>query len=238
MKVIILSDIHANFTALKTAVKNFGEYGMIISLGDIIGYGPNPVECIDWVKKNADISVKGNHDSALCSDKDLNYFNEYARKVINICREIIPDSMAEYVCNLPLTAEYDDFYFVHANPYSPDSWEYIMSKSRIYYTLKGQKYKMTFIGHSHVPFIAELIGNEIELYKEKVEIKPNAKYLVNAGSIGQPRDGDNRLSYVVLDRDKNTLEIERLKYDIYKTQDMMREMELPDFLIERLEYGR
>ncbi len=238
MKVIILSDIHANFPALKTAVRSFERYDMIVSLGDIIGYGPNPAECIDWVKKNADISIKGNHDSALCNDKDLYYFNEYARDVINICRELLPESMTEYVCNLPLTAEYEDLFFVHSNPHSPDSWEYIISTDKIYYTLKEQKHKITFIGHSHVPFIAEITNNEIKLYKEKAEIRTNSRYLINAGSVGQPRDGDNRLSYVVLDRDNNTVTIKRLKYDIHETQDMMREMKLPDFLIERLEYGR
>lgn len=76
------------------------------------------------------------------------------------------------------------------------------------------------------------------MYKEKAEIRTNSRYLINAGSVGQPRDGDNRLSYVVLDRDNNTVTIKRLKYDIHETQDMMREMKLPDFLIERLEYGR
>ena len=239
MNIIVVSDIHANFPALATAVNNFGDsYEMIVSLGDVIGYGPNPVECIDWVKKNAKISIMGNHDSALCNDKDLSYFNEYAKEVINICRPLIPEPQQEYLCNLPLTAEADELLFVHANPSSPESWQYINSKERIYYTLREQKNGITFIGHSHVPFIAELTEDELRIYNGTAEIKSGAKYLINVGSIGQPRDGDNRLSYAILKKDENVVEIKRLNYNIRKTQKMMREMELPNFLIERLEYGR
>ncbi len=238
MIITIVSDIHANLPALKTAVNNLGTCDKIASLGDIIGYGPNPVECIDWVKKNTDISIKGNHDSALCNDSDLNKFNEYAREAIYISKKIIPELQYDYICKLPLTDKIDDILFVHASPYAPESWGYIMSKAQMYYILKEQKHKVTFIGHSHVPFIAELKDDDMRMLGGKMEMKPGAKYLVNVGSVGQPRDGDNRLSYAVFDTDKASIEIKRIKYDFKETQRMMRELGLPEFLIERLEYGR
>ncbi len=238
MKFVIISDIHSNIQALLRAEETFGNYDKLISLGDIVGYGPNPSECIDWICENADISLMGNHDSALCDLANSIHFNIYAKQAIDINFNMINDKQKRYLCNLPLKQELNDIVFVHASPSKPEIWEYILSRENIYHTLKFMKGKFLFIGHSHIPFIAEYRDGSMFITKNTINIKTDARYLINVGSIGQPRDGDNRLSYSFFNSTKKTIEIRRFNYDYKKTQELMRVRDLPDFLIKRLGHGK
>jgi len=237
MKFVIISDIHSNIQALFRADETFGNYDKLISLGDIVGYGPNPSECIDWVRKNADISLMGNHDSALCDISNSIHFNINARQAIDINFNMINEEQRRYLCNLPLKEEFNDIVFVHASPSKPEAWEYILGEEKIFYTLKFMKGKFLFIGHSHIPFIAEYKNGSMFIAKNTISIKPDARYLINVGSVGQPRDGDNRLSYSFFDSTRKVIEIRRFNYDYKKTQESMKGKDLPNFLIERLEHG-
>ncbi len=242
MKIAIISDIHGNLEALNAVLKKIEEEkpDKIVCLGDIVGYGANPNECCDIVKKLTDKIVMGNHDSAVCMKTPLDWFNPNARTAIEwTMKKLTPDNF-DFLSKLPLTLKYENLLFVHASPNSPEEWKYILNAYDAYYELQVIKENVCFIGHSHVP-VTFMLDENLDIFmidREEFFIEGGKKYLINVGSVGQPRDFDPRASFGIYDTDKKHFRIIRVDYDIRLAQRKIIEADLPVILAERLLYGR
>ena len=241
MHYAIISDVHANLEALHAVLaKTEGEKieGILFS-GDSVGYGPDPNECTKILKEKAKIMVAGNHDRAAAGMTGITYFNPLARVAIEWTREVLSGENVEFLQSLPLTAqlEEDNIYLVHATPKEPEKWRYLLYEYDARINFSYFKEKICFLGHSHIPFIVERFsGGEIKFHYHYAEIREENRYIVNAGSVGQPRDGNPDAAYVLLS--DNSVEIKRISYDIVLTQKKMKKAGLPTYLIERLSVGR
>ncbi len=237
----VISDVHANLEALHAVFEKIEKDNVdrIFFLGDSVGYGPDPNECTEELKDRASVFLAGNHDWAAVGKNDSTFFNTHAKIAIDWTTEILTSDNREYLAGCPLTAELegDDIFLVHGSPYEPHKWHYLYSEYDTVDNFSYFKEKVCFVGHSHVPFIAEYPGRgPVRFHENIVEIKKSCRYIVNAGSIGQPRDGNPDASYVIL-RD-GTIETKRTSYDIVLTQNKMKKAGLPSYLIERLSRGR
>ena len=232
----IVSDIHGNLEAFTIALEYFKENNIekIVCLGDIVGYGPNPEECVNLVRKHCNVSIMGNHDYAAIGLANIEYFNEYAKLSTFWTQEKLSDKSKEYLRSLPFTHEQDQLLFVHSSPKNPSSWDYVLSGEEANKQFKHFDSNICFIGHSHVP----IIFSESTYFRKTDFLFTNGeKFIVNIGSLGQPRDGDPRSCFVVYDEDKNKIEYVRLDYDIQKTYNKITKAGLPLFLAERLLKG-
>ncbi|MDW7988421.1 MAG: metallophosphoesterase family protein, partial [candidate division WOR-3 bacterium] len=208
MRIAILSDIHSNLEALNAVLEYINDKNIekIICLGDIVGYGASPNECIEVLLKLSPIfTVAGNHDFGVLGKTDIIYFNEIAQIAIKWTKKQLDCRSIDYLNSLPLTSVVDEAFIVHASPGSPDAWNYIFD----IYDAKDQfQYfddKICFVGHSHVPraFVFRKKSSSVEIINEKKFSVSDAdcRYLINVGSVGQPRDGDPRASFVIWDTD-------------------------------------
>jgi diadenosine tetraphosphatase ApaH/serine/threonine PP2A family protein phosphatase len=237
----VISDVHANFEALEAVLLDIGQRKIedIIFLGDAVGYGPNPNECLDLLGRRCKILLGGNHDWGTIGLTDITYFNIYARRALEWTARVITDKSRKMLESLPIKKELKDgdALFVHSTPKEPEEWHYLLTLWDAEINFHYFDNVFCFIGHSHQPFIVEKTGSgELASYKESVQIVNGRRYIINAGSIGQPRDGDPRACYALVDDEK--VDIIRVPYDIVSVQNKMREENLPDMLIERLSAGR
>ncbi len=237
----VISDVHANLEALHAVLAKIEKDNVdrILFLGDSVGYGPDPNECTEEPKDRAAIFIAGNHDWAAVGKNDSTSFNIHAKIAIDWTGEVLTAENREYIAGLPLTAELeeDDIFLVHGSPYEPQKWHYLYSEYDVVDNFSYFKEKICFVGHSHVPFIAEYSGRgPVSFHDNITKIKTDCRYIVNTGSIGQPRDGNPDAAYVIL-RD-GRIEIKRTSYDIVLTQNKMKKAGLPSYLAERLSRGR
>jgi predicted phosphodiesterase len=239
MRFAVISDVHANLEALDRVLEETGREGIdtILFLGDIVGYGPDPNTCLELIKERAEIIIAGNHDRAAVDLADARYFNPYAKAAIAWTYEVLSDDNRRFISGLPLIQEvHDDILLVHATPREPEKWHYLMTTGDALLNFECFRNKICFIGHSHIPVIIELTApGKIVYHSDHVNISEGSKYIVNAGSVGQPRDGNPDAAYAVLH--DNTIEIKRVSYDIVSTKKKMQDAGLPRFLIERLSRG-
>jgi predicted phosphodiesterase len=241
MRYAVLSDVHSNLEAFKVVIKDIEQKKIedILFLGDIVGYGPDPNECLDILVERCKINLAGNHDWGVLGLTDVTYFNEYARRAIEWTRDVLTGENREILKSFPVKKEIidDDILIVHSTPKEPEEWHYLLTPWDAEINFQYFDNKFCFLGHSHQPFIMEKYpSGEIVTYKEAVRIKKNVRYIINAGSVGQPRDGDPRACYTIIDDQK--VEILRIPYDIETVQKKMRKEFLPLPLIERLSEGR
>lgn len=237
----IISDVHANLEALNTVLRKIEEDNVdaILFLGDSVGYGPEPDECIEVLTGSAKILLAGNHDRAAAGLSDMSSFNPYAKAAIEWTRDKMSKENIAFLKELPLTAEINenDMFLVHSTPKEPEQWHYLTFEHDARVNFKYFEQIICFLGHSHIPFIVEASpGGNIRFHYRLTEIKDNCRYIVNAGSVGQPRDGNPDAAYALMKG--NTVEIKRVSYDIVLTQKKMRKAGLPSYLIERLAVGR
>lgn len=242
MKLCILSDIHANFSALKAVEKEALALGAegFVSLGDIVGYGPDVNECLRWVKDNCTVSILGNHDSyALGNEKEKN-FNRLAKKALSISEPIFEKELLNYLSSLPYVVKDEEVQYVHASPYSPADWHYVMDLEQAVDCFEYFCQKICFIGHSHFPGIVLHAGPENFSFLEEnsYSLKLGDKLLVNVGSVGQPRDGDVRASFSIYDSSESKVTLHRVAYEIKEVQERMVSQGFPSTLINRLGVGR
>ncbi len=240
MLYAVISDVHSNLEALYAVIEDIRkrEIKKILFLGDAVGYGPNPNECIELLKKKCLILLAGNHDRAVTGNTPLAHFNENARAAVQWTIEHITEENLELLKKLDIlkVMEKDNLYLVHSTPKEPDAWRYIVTLTDAGVNFQYFKQKICLIGHSHAPFIVEKRpSGELILYKNRATFSEAARYIINAGSVGQPRDRDPRAAYAVLTAGE--VEIIRVDYNFRETQRKMREAGLPKFLIERLEKG-
>jgi predicted phosphodiesterase len=243
MRVAIVSDIHSNMVALETVLAAIGSYDELWNLGDTIGYGPLPNECMASMRQLAKVMIAGNHDLACIGKVDLSDFNLDARLANEWNGQQLDPSHRSALEAMQPQCEIDERFFVaHGSPREP-IWEYLLSTAQARANFEVFKNQICFIGHSHVPLIfrKQPSGRCDDPYlptaDEIYELKSDMRYLINPGSVGQPRDQDPRAAYAVLDTDANTIYFNRVEYDIAATQRQMREARLPTALIRRLEYG-
>jgi len=232
MRTAIISDVHSNLEALKSALSSIDTLHVdeIFCLGDIVGYGPFPNECTNLVRERCTVVVKGNHDSGLIGETPLKHFNQYGKTAIEWAKKHITRDNLKYLKNLPLSSAQNDLTLVHASPLHPEAWNYIIAWPDAQQCFGAFTTSLCFIGHTHVPVI---VGEDSSINS----FRKGCRYLINVGSIGQPRDGNPCASFGLLDTEKWTFENIRVPYDIQKTANEISNVKLPEFLGKRLFLG-
>jgi predicted phosphodiesterase len=239
-RIGIFSDIHANLQAFQSvlAALRAESTDAIFCCGDIVGYGANPNECIEIVRDLSCPVIAGNHDHAALMLTDISYFNDVAKAAVLWTKDILTIANAEFLKNLPLVHADEDFFFVHASPRSPQEWNYVLTMGDARLSFEYFQERFCFIGHSHQPFIIE--NSDDSLFcaiRPELEIKKHSRYLVNVGSVGQPRDQNPNACYAICDLEHHSLDIKRVKYDIAAAQNAIIDAGLPRELADRLSYG-
>ncbi len=242
MKILIVSDIHSNLVALEAVLTDCGVYDALWNLGDTIGYGPKPRECIDrMVDLLANPVLVGNHDLACIGEVDISEFNPVAQIASRWTSLQLGMDHRAYISDLPAITTSLDYTLAHGSPRSP-VWEYVTTIPVATENFEFFETGVCFIGHTHVAMFAQLSEDssvaEIHALRgdDMIELSA-ARYLINPGSVGQPRDRDPRASYAVLDTDLGTVTARRVEYDIAATQRQMAMANLPEVLILRLAHG-
>ena len=209
-KIALISDIHGNLPALYAVLKELDKENpdLWVCLGDIVGYGPEPAECLEEVIKREMICVMGNHDGGVNGKVPLEHFRNPNRRVIEITKELISKEQIEWLEQLPLIykSEEHSFIAVHASPENPEKWEYLESAIKVRSLLGNIPGRFCFSGHTHKPaVVSDTIGI--------TQVKDGYKFMINPGSVGQPRDNDRRASCGILDTDKYTYKNIRVNYN-------------------------
>ena len=240
MKFAIIADIHANLEAFQTVLADIKEQKCThyACVGDVVGYGANPKECLKIVRDMGMPCVKGNHDEYCSMDEQLDGFNAHAAEAVNWTRKQLNDDERQWLKDLKYFRLVTSFSMVHATLDGPQRWGYVFDKLAAAASFTYQNTSVCFFGHTHVPvaFIRDTMVRGGTYSKFKVD--PTKKYFVNVGSVGQPRDNNPKAAYVVYDVDEGVIELRRLEYDIAAAQKKILDAGLPPRLAERLSYGR
>jgi len=245
MLIAVVSDIHGNLAAFKAVLAALPAVDELWCLGDIVGYGPNPNECIQLLdSRRPTVVVAGNHDWAAVGRLDVDTFNpEAAEAICWTARQLTPRSRL-YLDSLPTRQVRDDWTVVHGSPRYP-VWEYLLDCSDAGASFKYFDTRYCLVGHTHVPAIfvdgyateeSPRCTSEPVLFDTLLPL-PERRTIFNPGSTGQPRDGDPKASYLLLDTERATVEYRRTPYDIRRTQEQMKRVGLPTRLWLRLSYG-
>lgn len=241
MRVLVVSDIHANLVAFETVLKDaLNKWDIIWCLGDIVGYGPKPNECLELLRQHEHISLSGNHDWAALGKLAIDGFNEEAQTAVLWTRNVITEETRTFIDALPPKLVVDSFTLAHGSPRGP-VWEYILDYDTALENFAYFDTPYCLVGHTHLPvLVAEKEPNKLAVfnptYKETIYLE-DTRVIINPGSVGQPRDSDPRAAYALLDTEKLTWEFYRVDYPIEKTQEQMRDAGLPESLAARLAYG-
>lgn len=241
MRLLIISDIHANVAALEAVLADAGdEWEKIWCLGDVIGYGPDPNECVSLLRQQEHISLSGNHDWAVLGKIDINDFNKDARMAIQWAQGALSEESRDFLDALPPLLQEDPFTLAHGSPRQP-VWEYILEQSTAAVNFPLFETPYCLVGHTHVPAMFEQIGHgravaRHPVYNERIALD-DRRLILNPGSVGQPRDADPRAAYALLDTELLEWEYRRVDYPVGQTQERMRQAGLPARLINRIGYG-
>jgi putative phosphoesterase len=232
MRIAIISDIHSNLEALTKALEIIDQQSVdeIICLGDIVGYGANPNECVELIHQRCSMVIKGNHDEAVFNTRITKYFTDDARAAIMWTCTQLTEENTHYLRTLPLSNHKEDILFVHASPCNPEEWNYILDNVKAVRSFRCFSESLCFIGHTHTPAIFSTNGYAYRITNE-------GRFLINVGSIGQPRDRNTCLSFGLLDTDKWTYENIRSLYDVETTVRKILDTDLPTPLGHRLLMG-
>ncbi|MBC8184580.1 metallophosphoesterase family protein [candidate division KSB1 bacterium] len=242
MRYAIISDIHSNLEALTSVLEQIEkeQVDKTYCLGDIVGYGPNPNECIELIRKNCDMILTGNHDYACVEPSELVYFNRFATQAVNWTIDQITKENLRFLSNFTFKKILNNIIYTHANPHTPETWEYILSIDEAIFNFSQFTEHICFIGHSHQPIT--YIEDEKQKYtfdeEREIALQPNCRYIINVGSVGQPRDNNPASAFGVFDTSTETYELIRTGYNVEKTHKKMIEAGLPEFLADRLLTGR
>ena len=241
MKFAVLSDIHSNLEALQVVLDDAQQQKCtnFVCLGDIVGYGANPSECLELIRQLDCPTVMGNHDEYCAAEVDLTGFNPLAAEAIKWTRDQLTEDQRNWLRTLKYTRQAHGFTIVHATLDLPEKWAYVFDKLAAGASFNYQHTQVCFNGHTHVPvgFVRGPNGIQAGMYT-RIKLEVGRKYFLNVGSIGQPRDRQTTSSYVTFDLIENVIELHRLEYDIPTTQKKIRAAGLPASLAERLQMGR
>ncbi|MDH7515273.1 MAG: metallophosphoesterase family protein [Bacteroidota bacterium] len=232
MLIAIISDIHGNLEALMRVFEDMDALGIdrIVCLGDIIGYGADPSACLSLIRRRVPLVLMGNHEEATFNPATREWFSAIARHAIEWTIRHLSEEERAWIRQLPYTTSFEGSRFVHAAPKHPERWDYVMGRFEALTQAEAFSERLCFIGHSH---IAGLFPLEPNVRKYNTE----NRFLINPGSVGQPRDGDPRASYGILDTVAGTYENRRVSYPIHITARKIRSAGLPPFLADRLSMG-
>jgi predicted phosphodiesterase len=240
MKYAILGDIHSNLEALSAVLADTREQGAThyACLGDVVGYNANPVECLNIVRDLNCITVRGNHDHYCSHFDNLDGFHPLAADVVSWTRNQLSEEQIRFLRNLRFVASVETFTIVHSTLDTPEMWGYVFDKLEAEANFNYQTTSICFYGHTHVPLAFEKSdGIRCGLYS-RIKVAMGKKYFINAGSVGQPRDGDPRAAYVLYDMVENVIELRRVSYDFRITQQKILDAGLPSRVAARLAVGR
>jgi predicted phosphodiesterase len=246
VRYLILSDLHANLEALNGVLEEAaGSWDEVVCCGDLVGYGADPNAVVEWVRKTCPTVVRGNHDRASTGMDDLEWFNPVARAAALWTLQALSADNAEYIRKLPKgPLIVNGFQVVHGSPFDED--EYVIAASEASNAFGYLEKRLAFFGHTHVQGgfiwnrsrVETIMRPSADSGSEVLEIDQECAYLVNPGSVGQPRDGDPRAGYVLYDSDANRVNYCRVGYDIHGAQKKIQEAGLPPILADRLSVGR
>ncbi len=242
MRYGIVSDIHSNIDALQAALKALDQKGcdQLLCLGDIVGYGPDPNECCDLLRQRGCLAIAGNHDEAVISSEEPDAFNALAKQAIEWTRGVLSADNRAWLAELPRERDFGSFQIVHGAPVF--HFDYILDVQDAQAAFPHTSVPLTFIGHTHIAevFFQDDSGRAYHLklaHGGKVDIIPQCRYIINPGSVGQPRDHNPEASFASYDEDAAVVEIRRVPYEIGGVQNRMRAAQLPPQLAERLTIG-
>lgn len=242
MRILVISDIHANLAAFQAVLEDAaGRWDQIWCLGDLIGYGPKPNECVTLLQEYDHISLSGNHDWAALGKLDIDDFNEEARMAVLWTRAALSPEVFDYLDALPAKRALEQFTLAHGSPRHP-VWEYVLDRGTAAANFAFFDTPYCLIGHSHIPLFftgtesANVTSSPVA-YNEPLFLDEESRHMINPGSVGQPRDGDPRAAYALLNTESMSWEFNRVSYPIEETQRQMRQQNLPEPLVERLAYG-
>jgi diadenosine tetraphosphatase ApaH/serine/threonine PP2A family protein phosphatase len=240
VRYAILSDIHGNLEALDAVLADAtSRADDVLCLGDVVGYGADPVACIERVAHRAHAVVAGNHEHGVAGLLHLDWFNDRARVAAEWTRGRLDGDHLAWLATRPLILEVDDASLVHASPVRPAEWDYLVSAEDGYEAFPAFATRVCFVGHSHRPGVWS-IGSSGRAYAPgatAIDLESGRRYLINVGSVGQPRDGDPRAAYALWDVAERRVTIERVPYDVAMTRRKILAAGLPKFLAERLSIG-
>jgi putative phosphoesterase len=242
MRIAILTDIHSNLEALQKANELIDKMNIdkIVCLGDIVGYGANPRECLKNVSDLTPHIMMGNHDQAAANITFAKYLTPYAKSAVDWTNALLNESEKNILLNLPLSAEIEGITFVHASPNEPAEWKYITTEEEAFLNFDHMKTDICFVGHSHVAkiYTSDYESSNISKNNNSLKLMKGTKYIINPGSVGQPRDLDWRLSFGVLDTTSMVFEFVRSGYDVKTAAEKILRAGLPKYLADRLTLGR
>jgi putative phosphoesterase len=232
MRLAIISDIHANLPALNRVLTflDATKVDEIYCLGDIVGYGPFPNECVDLVRERCAAAVMGNHDSGLIGKTPLEHFNKEGQKALRWTEKHMTTQRLNYLRHLPIIIVQHGLTLVHASPSHPTDWTYVLTMDEAQQAFRSFSTQLCFIGHTHVPII---IGEDLSIDA----FRAGGRFLINVGSVGQPRDRNPKASFGLLDTDTWSYRLFRLEYDVQQTAGAIVNEGLPKFLAKRLLSG-
>lgn len=239
MRYAIITDIHGNLEAFDRVYADIkrSKIDKIICLGDIIGYGPDPEKVVEFFVKKKIPCVRGNHEIAVSDDYELNNFNKYAYDSIILTRKLISEKSKAWIKKLPKNLIIAEMLFVHGCPEDdPDTYIVQLSEKEMKKVFKSMKQKICFVGHTHISLLYSYRDRILaeKMGKGEVMLEKGKKYIINVGSVGQPRDGNNNAKYAIFDDKKNSVEIRYVAYDIEKTAEKIIRSGFPRFNAERL----
>jgi len=246
VRYLIVSDLHANLHALEAVIRHaYGQYDQAVCCGDLVGYGADPNPVVDWVRAHCSIVVRGNHDRACTGQDDLEWFNPVARAAAVWTLENLTGANVSYVRDLPRGPAFvEGIQLLHGSPYDED--DYVVAADDAAEAFTYLESHLAFFGHTHLQGgfiwnqerVETIPPTSLSIDRQSLQIDPGGGYLINPGSVGQPRDGDPRAAYALYDSETRSLCYSRVEYDIEGAQRSIRAAGLPSFLADRLSVGR
>ena len=240
MRYGIFSDVHSNLEALEAVLESIEKdrVDTLLCAGDLIGYGADPASCLKRIREKVTHAVCGNHDGAVTGRLGLDWFNDQARTAVEWTVEKLTPPDRQFLADLPYIWKDDQVTLVHGSLEEPEQFHYIFDLAGAQRCLELQGTLVTFIGHTHLPGVFIRDNSKVSFSRTgEIQLNPQLKYLVNVGSVGQPRDGDPRAAYCLYDSKTQRIQIRRVEYPVAQVQEKIRQAGLPKFLADRLAFG-
>lgn len=242
MRFLLFSDVHGNLEALRAVLDHASSaaYDRAVCLGDTVGYGADPEACVKTVSSLPDAAaVLGNHDAAVIMRHGRMQLNPVAQAGVIFSAANLTARSFDYLKSLPLVIDSDSgFTACHASPYRPEDWLYVLEPLEAKEALRAMIRPIAFIGHTHFPLLHDGSGRFLPLVAgETIELRDGAKYIINVGSVGQPRDGDPRAAYAIFDDAERSVRFFRVDYDVDRAAEKILDAGLPEMLADRIRRG-
>ncbi len=242
MRIAIISDVHANLEALTAVMQDIEKSNIerVFFLGDAVGYGADPNKCIRLICDLCEIKLLGNHDYVAMGLENADHFNLMAKESIMWTQNSLKRKAIERLSDFEMEATFLDYYMTHASPDNPTDWNYLFTEPDAARSFEAFSQTICFIGHSHIPGVFVMRPDKEIGFQpaDSFQASPDHRYIINVGSVGQPRDGNKDACYLIVDTDDSRFEFRRVPYDLSIAQKKMRKAQLPEFLITRLASGQ